>query len=59
MFPVPDCGCCHANLFRNIFLIQSKLKAATAQVVTESDGIFDKFFRRLNCKGNFDLMCLL
>jgi hypothetical protein len=59
IFPIPDGGGCHSNLCRDIFLVQSKLKTAAAQVIAEGDGIFGKFFRCLNCKWNFDFMGLL
>jgi hypothetical protein len=53
MLPIPDAGSCHTDLSRDIFLIQSKLKAATAQVVAKGDWIFGQFYRWLNLKGNF------
>jgi hypothetical protein len=38
MLPVPGGRSRHANLTSNIFLVQFKLKLASAQVITEGDG---------------------
>lgn len=60
IFPVPDCGGGDADLKGDIFLVQSKRKTATTQVIAEGNGFFDEFFRWLNIKGNFDFMrCFL
>ena len=56
IFPIPDGGGCHSNLNGDIFLVQAKLDTAAAQVIAESDGFFDEFFRWLYFKGNLDFM---
>ena len=56
IFPIPDGRGRHPNLQCDIFLVQSKLKAATTKVIAESNGFFDEFFRWLDLKGNFDFM---
>lgn len=59
IFPVPDGGGSHANLCRDIFLVQSKLKTAAAQVIAEGDRLFGMLLRYLYFRGNLDLMGLL
>lgn len=56
IFPVPDCGGGDADLKGDIFLVQSKRKTATTQVIAEGNGFFDEFFRWLYFKGNFYFM---
>lgn len=40
IFPIPNDGGCHPNLKSDVFLVQSKFKTATAQVVIEGEKFF-------------------
>jgi hypothetical protein len=56
VFPVRDRGGCHANVCCYILLEKAEFETPTAQVIAESDGLYRKFWKRWNFKGNFDFI---
>lgn len=56
VLPVPDGGDRHTDLSGDIFLIQSKFKTTTAQVVAEGGGFLSELGKRRNLKRNCDFI---
>lgn len=58
MLPIPESRSCYANINCNIRLIQPKLKATTAQVISKSYRLLGQFNRYLFLKGNFNFISI-